>query len=115
MAVLRITTNVFVNRILQPSSSFSVLVSDRNLRTVLVLSNVSHRIPQREISLGGVRCSASGDGGGKKVSARLSQVQQLLQDAEERALAADNEPSPKITLGLFNMYPTLLCLVPEKI
>ncbi|XP_015896553.3 uncharacterized protein LOC107430246 isoform X2 [Ziziphus jujuba] len=99
MAVLRITTNVIVNRILQPpSSSFPFLISECHLRTSLVLSNVPRRVSQREISLGRVRCAASGDGGGKKVSARLSQVQQLLQEAEERALSADNEPPPKITL-----------------
>lgn len=32
------------------------------------------------------------------MSSRLSQVQQLLQEAEERALSADSEPTPKITL-----------------
>ncbi|KAF9689451.1 hypothetical protein SADUNF_Sadunf01G0093600 [Salix dunnii] len=35
----------------------------------------------------------------KKVSARLSQVQQLLREAEERASAVGNEPTPKITRG----------------
>ncbi|KAB5573681.1 hypothetical protein DKX38_000875 [Salix brachista] len=34
-----------------------------------------------------------------KVSARLSQVQQLLREAEERASAVGNEPTPKITRG----------------
>ncbi|KAF3448415.1 hypothetical protein FNV43_RR09128 [Rhamnella rubrinervis] len=94
MAVLlRITTNVFSRRVRQLPSSLSILVSDFNLPTSLVVSNV----PQRAISLGRVRCSAYEDGG-KKASARLSQVQQLLHDAEERALSADIGPAPKITL-----------------
>ncbi|MED6182726.1 hypothetical protein PIB30_031369 [Stylosanthes scabra] len=49
-----------------------------------------------------IRCvssSSSGSGdGGNKVSSRLSQVQQLLHEAEERALSADTGPTPKITL-----------------
>ncbi|XP_068651263.1 uncharacterized protein [Aristolochia californica] len=46
-----------------------------------------------------VRCMASeSSGGGKKSSARLSQVEQLLREAEERAASAGNEPVPKITL-----------------
>ncbi|KAL1333626.1 uncharacterized protein LOC107630544 isoform X1 [Arachis ipaensis] len=47
-----------------------------------------------------IRCvSSSGPGnGGNKVSSRLSQVHQLLQEAEERALSADTGPTPKITL-----------------
>ncbi|EHA8588195.1 peptidyl-tRNA hydrolase ICT1, mitochondrial [Cocos nucifera] len=57
-------------------------------------------IPIREhIGIGRVRCAAAGSGhGGKKVSARLSMMQQILQDAEERALSAGSEPTPKITL-----------------
>lgn len=43
--------------------------------------------------------SDPGDGG-RKFSSRLSQVQQLLQEAEERALSAGGEPSAKITLGI---------------
>ncbi|EHA8588623.1 peptidyl-tRNA hydrolase ICT1, mitochondrial [Cocos nucifera] len=51
------------------------------------------------VGIGGVRCAAvqSGDGA-KKVSARLSMMQQILQDAEERALSASSESTPKITL-----------------
>ncbi|KAH7549549.1 hypothetical protein JRO89_XS13G0048700 [Xanthoceras sorbifolium] len=40
---------------------------------------------------------------GSKVSARLSQVHQLLQQAEERASSAGNEPVPKITLDHVNV------------
>ncbi|XP_062210574.1 uncharacterized protein LOC133912047 [Phragmites australis] len=47
-----------------------------------------------------LRCSASeaGDGGGKKVSARLALTQQVLRDAEERAASAGSDPAPKVTL-----------------
>ncbi|WJX94554.1 aminoacyl-tRNA hydrolase [Trifolium repens] len=39
------------------------------------------------------------DSGNKKVSSRLSQVHQLLNEAEHRSLSADiNAPIPKITL-----------------
>ncbi|OIW09812.1 hypothetical protein TanjilG_32250 [Lupinus angustifolius] len=44
-----------------------------------------------------IRC-ASSDSGANKVSSRLSQVQHLLHQAEERALSADTGPTPKITL-----------------
>lgn len=49
------------------------------------------------ISYGQIRCAAS-DSDRNKVSARLSQVQDLLKEAEERALSAGDEPTPKITL-----------------
>ncbi|KAJ4712864.1 peptidyl-tRNA hydrolase ICT1, mitochondrial [Melia azedarach] len=52
----------------------------------------------RGISFSGIRCAASNSGPDKKVSARLSQVQQLLQEAEQRASEGGNEPIPKITL-----------------
>ncbi|KAK1261550.1 hypothetical protein QJS04_geneDACA020538 [Acorus gramineus] len=46
-----------------------------------------------------IRCMASDSGGGgRKASARLSQMQQILQEAEERAASAGDEPIPKITL-----------------
>ncbi|OAY74618.1 peptidyl-tRNA hydrolase ICT1, mitochondrial [Ananas comosus] len=49
-----------------------------------------------------VRCAASESAaeadGGKKVSARLSMMQQILREAEDRAVSAGSEPSPKITL-----------------
>ncbi|KAJ4877334.1 Class I peptide chain release factor [Raphanus sativus] len=49
---------------------------------------------------GSFRCAASNPGGGgdRKVSSRLSQVQQMLHEAEERASSAGNEPTPQITL-----------------
>ncbi|XP_058104634.1 uncharacterized protein LOC131248383 [Magnolia sinica] len=46
-----------------------------------------------------IQCMASDSGdSGKKVSARLSQMQELLQKAEERSLSAGSGPTPKITL-----------------
>lgn len=47
-----------------------------------------------------LRCSAAeaGDGGGKKVSARLALAQQVMRDAEERAASAGSDPAPKITM-----------------
>ncbi|TVU47737.1 hypothetical protein EJB05_07346 [Eragrostis curvula] len=45
-----------------------------------------------------LRCFATGDDGGKKVSARLALTQQVLRDAEERAASAGSDPAPKITL-----------------
>ncbi|TXG51066.1 hypothetical protein EZV62_023590 [Acer yangbiense] len=38
------------------------------------------------------------EGDARQVSARLSQVQELLQQAEERASSAGNEPVPQITI-----------------
>ena len=73
MAVLRSTTNAILNRILvqPPFNSFSLLVSETKLSTTHVLS-------QRGISLAQVRCTTLGSRVGGKVSAWLSQVQQLL-------------------------------------
>lgn len=52
-----------------------------------------------------IRCASSdSDASGNKVSSRLSQVQHLLQQAEHRALSADNGPIPKITLGAFFLH-----------
>ncbi|RDX63331.1 Peptidyl-tRNA hydrolase ICT1, mitochondrial, partial [Mucuna pruriens] len=45
-----------------------------------------------------IRCASSDSDSSNKVSSRLSQVQQLLQQAEHRALSADKTPPPKITL-----------------
>ncbi|CAK7355767.1 unnamed protein product [Dovyalis caffra] len=89
MAVIRTTTNTilkqfFLNHRPIPPLSSSSVSSWANLKP-----------PNREISFSRIKCAASDD---KKVSARLSQVQQLLQEAEERASVAGNEPPPKITL-----------------
>ncbi|MQM08762.1 hypothetical protein Taro_041622 [Colocasia esculenta] len=64
---------------------------------------LGQRIPvpvlRAPVGLVRIRCAASNSGdGGRKVSARLSEMQQILQEAEERALSAGSEPTPKITL-----------------
>nr|XP_010906439.1 peptidyl-tRNA hydrolase ICT1, mitochondrial isoform X1 [Elaeis guineensis] len=52
------------------------------------------------VGIGDIRCAASQSGDGdKKVSARLSMMQQILQDAEERAVSASSESALKITLN----------------
>ncbi|PKA47704.1 peptidyl-tRNA hydrolase ICT1 [Apostasia shenzhenica] len=52
-----------------------------------------------ETAIGRVRCAGSEPGDrGQKVSSRLSMMQQVLQEAEERARSAGSEPTPKITL-----------------
>ncbi|KAI3944974.1 hypothetical protein MKW92_051071 [Papaver armeniacum] len=50
------------------------------------------------ISYGRIVCMASDASSEKKMSSRLSQVNQFMQEAEERASAAGNEPIPKITI-----------------
>lgn len=57
----------------------------------------------RRISYTPIRCAASGEGGeeggAKKTSSRLSQIQHLIMEAELRASSAGDEPPPpKITL-----------------
>lgn len=92
MAVLRTTTNMILRHVFRPSLSFPSSIPTIVLRS----SNGGTGIG---IGIGRVRCAASDSGGsGNKVSARLSQVNQLLQAAEERALSADKHPPPKITL-----------------
>ncbi|KAH8513577.1 hypothetical protein H0E87_006733 [Populus deltoides] len=95
MAVIRTSTNMILkqvfldNLLIPPVLSFSVSRTLGNLRWANL------KVPNREISFSRIKCAGSDD---KKVSSRLSQVQQLLQEAEERASAAGNEPPPKITL-----------------
>lgn len=97
MAVVRTTTNVILRGIFNPaplSSSFSLLRL-RGIGGTLRYAAVT----ERGISFSRIRCASTSDG--KKVSSRLAQVQQLLQEAEDRALSADiNQPIPKITLGM---------------
>ncbi|KAJ0105546.1 peptidyl-tRNA hydrolase ICT1, mitochondrial-like [Pistacia vera] len=84
---------------------FKEMLHHRPLSSSVFISPIRFTLPgldrlsiQRSVSFGGVRCAASDSGSDKKVSARLSQVQQLLQEAEERASSAGNDPIPKITL-----------------
>ncbi len=105
MAVVRTTTNLILRGIFNPAppSSFSL---SRFSGAVRVIGG-SLRYTERGISFSRIRCAAASDG--KKVSSRLSQVQQLLQEAEDRALSADNQPTPKITLGIsFSLFLLLL-------
>ncbi|XP_043697655.1 peptidyl-tRNA hydrolase ICT1, mitochondrial [Telopea speciosissima] len=99
MAALRTTANMIMREIFQSSPlSRSRTFTLLPMKTSLMFDN-TFRLSCRAIRPGGIRCMASDSGdGGKKASARLSQVQQLLQEAEERALSAGNEPTPKITL-----------------
>ncbi|KAK1560424.1 hypothetical protein Q3G72_026550 [Acer saccharum] len=102
MAAIRTTTNMIINEILhhhhRPLSSSLSLSSIRT--TLPVFSRNTSYTCLRTITFGGIRCAASGSGSGSvnKVSARLSQVQELLQQAEERASSAGNEPVPQITI-----------------
>lgn len=95
--ISRITTNIFIKGVSQ--SAFRVAASKR----VSLALPFSFRFVGglRISSSGNIRCFAASEYGdaGKKVSTRLSQVQQLLLEAEERANSAANEPPPpKISL-----------------
>ncbi|XP_021901806.1 peptidyl-tRNA hydrolase ICT1, mitochondrial [Carica papaya] len=101
MAAIRTTTNMILKEIFHHpqllSSSASSSVSVHNL--LPCLSRNFGFVRHHPISFSSIRCAAASDSGGdKKVSSRLSQVQQLLQEAEERASLAGDEPTPKITL-----------------
>uniref|UniRef100_A0A5B7AVB2 Prokaryotic-type class I peptide chain release factors domain-containing protein n=1 Tax=Davidia involucrata TaxID=16924 RepID=A0A5B7AVB2_DAVIN len=100
MAAIRATTNMILKEIFRPSLSLSLsLGSVRMFRTSLPNFGATLHLTCRGISYNPVRCAASGStDGGKKASARLSQVQQLMLEAEERAASAGNEPIPKITI-----------------
>lgn len=64
------------------------------------------RVPRvRPITYTRVVQCAAGEADRKKMSSRLSQVQQVLHEAQERAKSAGNDPIPKITIGIF-----ILCL-----
>ncbi|KAK1424816.1 hypothetical protein QVD17_20154 [Tagetes erecta] len=95
MAAIRTTGMVLVREIFRPWAS---PVSLRPCRALLWTVPTPFRFVSRPISYTSIRCAAASDSGGnKKTSARLSQVQQQLQEAKERAVGCD-EPIPKITL-----------------
>lgn len=100
MAAIRTTANMIVREILRPSPALSSLSM---LRTPVPRSGGSLRVLYRGIIYSPVRCAASDSGAGKKAPSRLAQMQQLMSEAEERALSAGNEPIPKITLGNLNL------------
>jgi hypothetical protein len=78
----------------------SLLRITRDLSRPFFLSSLQL---QRSHPATAIRCASSAsDSGNNKVSSRLSQVHELLQEAEHRSISADyNAPIPKITLGLF--------------
>jgi len=78
------------------------LSSSLRLRVISPPSHFSIQLPRSLRPA--IRCASSDSDGANRVSARLSQVNQLLQQAELRALSADQTPPPKITLG-----PLSLC------
>ncbi|KAK6947650.1 Peptide chain release factor class I [Dillenia turbinata] len=101
MAAIRSTAYMIAKEML---SSTATLRPDPNpiVRPVLSFPNLgcTIRLICRRFHFSPIRCSAEtgGDASGNKVSARLSQMQQLLQEAEERALSAGDQTTPKITL-----------------
>ncbi|XP_077246688.1 class I peptide chain release factor isoform X2 [Tasmannia lanceolata] len=96
MAAFR--THILIRNILLTSPSLIL----RSLRPVMIQPLTplhTIRLASRNIGAGRIRCMASDSGaGGKKMSSRLSQMAQLLQEAEDRAFSAGNDPIPKITL-----------------
>lgn len=94
---LRTTTTILLHRVSQ--SAFSTFSSKR---FCLAFLRNSPYTAYRGITNGSFRCAAASEYGeiSRKASARLSQVQQLLLEAEERSSSAVNEPPPpKIGLG----------------
>lgn len=100
MAAFRTTTSFLVREIFRPSIHLPNVVRFIHISPATSLV-VNHRILSRSLSFSPVRCAAASKAGaddGKKSPARLAQVQQLLDEAKERAQAACNDPIPKITL-----------------
>ena len=111
MAVIRTTTNIILREILHSQPYFS-LSPPSIFPKLLHHPNATLRFRLRDISFGRVLCAASDSpGSGGKVSSRMSQMQQLLLEAEERALLADTEPAPKITLGMSQAELAITSLV----
>ncbi|MFS8032521.1 putative aminoacyl-tRNA hydrolase [Helianthus anomalus] len=91
MAAIRTTAILLVREIFRPSASI------RTCRSLLWSLPAPLRFVSRPISYTPIHCAAVPDSGNKKTSARMSQVQQQLHEAMERAAGGD-EPVPKITL-----------------
>lgn len=97
MAAIRATTSMIVRDIFHPSLSLASLPM---FRSMLPSFGINLRLVSRAMMISyspAVRCAA-GEGGRTKASSRLSQIQQILHEAQERALSAGNEPIPKITI-----------------
>ncbi|TYI91239.1 hypothetical protein E1A91_D03G178000v1 [Gossypium mustelinum] len=97
MSVIRTSANMIMKQLLHhPPLSFISFFG----RPLLPCSRnpIIRLTPNRGISCSPIRCAAPDADADRKVSARLSQMQQLLQEAEERASSAGNGPTPQITL-----------------
>lgn len=115
MTVIRTTTSMIAREISRPT-----MFTINTVRCLFRMpSPVARSFPDgfvhrlsvsRGISYSSVQCAATSKGagdGGKKPPARLSQVQEFLNAATERAQAAGDEPIPKINLGnskIFGSY-----------
>ncbi|PKI49489.1 hypothetical protein CRG98_030106, partial [Punica granatum] len=97
MAVFRTSTSLILREVFS-RPIYSSAAAIRIVPTPLSRFCPTLRSPRRGFSFSRICYAASEPADGKKASARLSQMQQLLQEAEERALSAGNEPTPKITL-----------------
>lgn len=118
MAAIRTTANMIRNEILmlhhRPLSSSCSSLSLSSIQTRLPGFRGSTTLRfthHRGINFGGIRYAASYSGSDDKVSARFSQVKQLLREAEERASSAGNEPIPKITLGTSKLLMPAFTLI----
>ncbi|TYG77452.1 hypothetical protein ES288_D03G195800v1 [Gossypium darwinii] len=97
MSVIRTSANMIMKQLLHhPPLSF-ISFSGRPLLPCSRIP-IIRLTPNRGISCSPIRCAAPDADADRKVSARLSQMQQLLQEAEERASSAGNGPTPQITL-----------------
>ncbi|KAK4740826.1 hypothetical protein SAY87_024414 [Trapa incisa] len=97
MAIIRTGTSMILKGVfIQPI--YSSLCGIRPVLAPLTPFNPTSPHSRRRISFGRILCASADRTDGKKTSARLSQVQQLLEEAEERALLGGNEPTPQITL-----------------
>ncbi|XAR70408.1 Aminoacyl-tRNA hydrolase [Bertholletia excelsa] len=98
MAAIRVASSMIVREMFRSSVS-PYWGSAPMFQTLLPRLNAAAGLPCLRTRYCPVRCAASDSGDGrKKAPARLSQMQQLMQEAEERAASAGNEPIPKITL-----------------
>ncbi|KAL4187093.1 hypothetical protein AMTRI_Chr09g37430 [Amborella trichopoda] len=82
--------------IINPRPSF-IITRNGHFSAVFRPSMALGLVKYRSVHGGRVVCYASDSGKGEKVPARLSQMRQLLQEAEERAVTSE-EPIPRITL-----------------
>ncbi|KAK9668260.1 hypothetical protein RND81_13G045600 [Saponaria officinalis] len=99
MAAIRTTTSTLLRRISLPTFRNAVVFDSKHVSQP-PLFFTSAFSGSRSISSGNVRCAAAQCGfAGKKASARLSHVQLLLLESDERAsFVAKETPPPKIRL-----------------